>query len=170
MLQVTHNEGCTYEANGFLHIWQHVLWASLGMVVVGGCSNGYSWGVIFHVNRRWQHVESLLFVKSNVAHIYTWLCLVPVSHTPVSTQSCSDMKVLTFTKNETCCTSSCLNGQCTPTGLSPVSNSASTWFNLSFISADVAMLRAEPPSPQSWISLLTVIQVLWLLDWEKSDD
>lgn len=33
-------------------------------------------------------------------------------------------------------------------------------FNPSFISADVAVLRAEPPSPQSWISLLTVIQVL----------
>lgn len=92
-------------------------------------------------------------------------------------KSFCDVGVLEFTKtkkrkknwqDETCCTSSCLNGQCTSTAL--LSNSANRWFNLSFISADVAMLRAEPPSPQSRISLLTVILVLWLLDWEENDD
>lgn len=43
-----------------------------GCVCTGGeGSNGYSWGVIFHINRGWQDTAFLLFVKLGAAHIYT---------------------------------------------------------------------------------------------------
>jgi len=78
---------CSKPCAATLLMCLHIEWKG------GGCSDHYSWCVIFHVNRGWQDIAIPLFVKLAEPHI----------HTRSAVQISKELRGLERLSDEVCC-------------------------------------------------------------------